>query len=92
MEACAQFACHARMDIRLVLGENVRTCRLRAGISQEELAARMGVEQGYISRLEAGSRNPTIVTLAEAAKALGVRPAALLEPLAAPSKGKRPRR
>ena len=67
------------MDIRRVVGENVRRCREEAGLSQEDLAARMGVEQGYVSRLEAGNRNPTIVTIWHAAEALGVRPALLFE-------------
>ena len=67
------------MDIRRLVGDNVRAYRLRAGLSQEELAARMEVEQGYVSRLEAGSRNPTIVTISQAADALGVTPAALFE-------------
>ena len=67
------------MDIRRVVGENVRRCREAAGLSQEELAARMGVEQGYVSRLEAGTRNPTIVTIWHAAQSLGVRPAILFE-------------
>ena len=42
------------------------------GLSQEELAARMGVEQFYISGLEAGRRNATLVTLWRAAIALDV--------------------
>lgn len=68
------------MDIRRVVGDNVRRIRISAGLSQEDLAARIGVEQGYVSRLEAGSRNPTIVTIWHAAEALGVRPALLFEP------------
>lgn len=65
------------MDIRRVVGENVKRARLAARLSQEGLAARIGVEQGYISRLEAGTRNPTIVTIWLTAEALGVRPASL---------------
>ena len=45
------------MDIRRVVGKNVRRYRIEAELSQEELAAGMGVEQGYVSRLEAGKRN-----------------------------------
>lgn len=45
---------------------------MEAGISQEELAARMGVDQGYVSKLEAGQRNPTITTVYNAATALGI--------------------
>lgn len=67
------------MDIRRLVGQNVRACRLRAGMTQEELAAGMEVEQGYVSRLEAGSLNPTIVTIEQVAQALGVPPAALFE-------------
>lgn len=92
MEPPGQFACHAAMDIRKVLGENVRLLRQEAGLSQEELAARMSVEQGYISRLEAGSRNPTIVTVAEIAAALRVRPAVLFEPPTGPGKSRKARR
>lgn len=67
------------MDVRRIVGENLRQYRQSAKLSQEEMAARMGVEQGYISGLEAGRRNPTIVTLWHAAVALGIRPSLLLE-------------
>lgn len=76
------------MDIRRVVGENVRLWRLNARLSQEDLAAKMGVEQGYVSRLEAGQRNPTIVTIWHAAQALGVPPSRLFE-AREPSPGKK---
>ena len=60
------------MDVRKIVGLNVRKARIDAGLSQEELAGRMGVEQFYISGLEAGRRNATLVTLWKAAIALGV--------------------
>jgi len=59
------------MDIRHTVGNNIRELRKAAGLSQEELAARMDVDQAYISRLEAGEKNPTILTLWHAAQALG---------------------
>jgi transcriptional regulator with XRE-family HTH domain len=77
------------VDIRRLVGENLRSYRLRAGLSQEELAARMGVEQGYVSGLEAGARNPTIVTIWQASEALGVDPAALFTLPTQALKGKR---
>ncbi|HEY6257616.1 MAG TPA: helix-turn-helix transcriptional regulator [Xanthobacteraceae bacterium] len=43
------------------------------GISQAELAERMGVDRAYISGLELGQRNPTVVTLWHIAKALDVK-------------------
>jgi transcriptional regulator with XRE-family HTH domain len=65
------------MDVRKIVGLNVRKARIDAGLSQEELAGRMGFEQFYISGLEAGGRNPTLVTLWKAAIALGIDPEAL---------------
>jgi transcriptional regulator with XRE-family HTH domain len=41
-------------------------------LTQEQLAERSGFSQQYISGLEQGRRNPTIVTLYELALALGV--------------------
>jgi transcriptional regulator with XRE-family HTH domain len=60
------------MDVRQLVGENVRAYRLAAGLSQQEVANRMGVDRAYVSGLELGQRNPTVVTLWHAAQALGV--------------------
>jgi transcriptional regulator with XRE-family HTH domain len=57
---------------RRLVGQNVRRQRLAAKISQAELAARMCVDRAYVSGLEQGSRNPTVITLWHIAKALGV--------------------
>lgn len=63
------------MDVRRVIGANVRKHRIAVGLSQEELALRIEIfDQGYVSGLEAGRRNPTAVTLWLIASALGVRP------------------
>lgn len=67
------------MDVRKIVGLNVRKARIAAQLSQEELAGRMGVEQYYISGWEAGRRNPTLITLWRAAEALKVAPATLLD-------------
>jgi transcriptional regulator with XRE-family HTH domain len=68
------------MDIRRLIGENIRVRRIAAKLSQEALAAKVGVEQGYLSGLEAGRRNPTAVTLWHFAIALRTKPGALFEP------------
>ena len=60
------------MDMRRLVGENVRRARERAKLTQEQLAERSGFSQQYISDLERGRRNPTIVSLYELATALGV--------------------
>lgn len=47
--------------------------RAKAGLSQEELAARMDTSQQAVSRLEGGQGNPSIKTLQRFAKATGTR-------------------
>lgn len=60
------------MDMRRLVGDNCARIRKGRGWTQEELAERSGLSQQYISDLERGKRNPTIVTIYELAQALGV--------------------
>jgi transcriptional regulator with XRE-family HTH domain len=60
-------------DVRRLVGRNVRRLRIAAGLSQAKLSELMGVDRAYISGLEKGERNPTIITLWHTAKALGVK-------------------
>jgi len=66
------------MDMRQIVGSNVRKLRLERNLTQERFAELSGLAQQYISGLESGRRNPTVVTLYELAVALGVEPADLL--------------
>jgi transcriptional regulator with XRE-family HTH domain len=68
------------MDMRRLIGRNVRRLRLAKGWTQEELANHSGFSQQYISGLERGRRNPTIVTVYELAQVLGASHLHLLEP------------
>jgi transcriptional regulator with XRE-family HTH domain len=68
------------MDMRAVVGQNVRRIRLRKGLTQEQFAEISGFSQQYISSLEQGHRNPTIVTVYELATALGVSHVELVRP------------
>jgi transcriptional regulator with XRE-family HTH domain len=60
-------------DVRRLVGRNVQRLRIAAGMTQARLAELMGVDRAYISGLEKGERNPTIITLWRTAEALGVR-------------------
>lgn len=53
------------------VGLEVRRTRLEQGLSQAELARRMGVKAPYVAGLEAGARNLTLGQLANVADALG---------------------
>jgi len=67
------------MDIRQVFGENIRRFRTQAGLSQEAVAERMGVDRAHVSSMERGQQNVTLLTLWHTAQALGVKPADLLD-------------
>ena len=69
----------ACMDVRQIVGKNVRKFREGAKLTQAQVAQRMGVDRTYIVGLEKGERNITIETLGQAAKALGVKVARLLD-------------
>ena len=68
------------MDMRKLVGENTARIRKEKGLTQEALAEKSGLSQQYISGLENGQRNPTIVTLFELSSALGVSHLELLIP------------
>jgi transcriptional regulator with XRE-family HTH domain len=67
------------MDMRRLVGQNVRLFRSRLGISQEELAFRSGLHRTYVSGVKRGIRNPTVVIIGRLAKALDVDPALLIQ-------------
>lgn len=60
------------MDVRKRVGGNVRRLREKLGVSQEELADGAGLHRTYVSGVERGVRNPTVVVLEKIAIALGV--------------------
>ena len=66
------------MDIRQVFGDNLRRFRTQAGLSQEAVAERMGVDRAYVSSMERGQQNVTLLTLWHTAQALGVKPVDLI--------------
>lgn len=68
------------MDMRKLVGDNCARLRRERGWTQEQLSERSGLSQQYISDLERGKRNPTIVTIFELAQALGVSHVELVAP------------
>ena len=61
-----------------VVDINFRALRTARGLSQEEVAELTGVSQLYVSGLERGRRNPTVLTLQELCSPLGAEPQELL--------------
>ncbi len=55
--------------------------RMRAGLTQNEIAERMGTTQSVIARLEGGKRTPSMTTVQRYAEATGCKAVFRLEPL-----------
>jgi transcriptional regulator with XRE-family HTH domain len=68
------------MDMRRLVGRNVLRIRKNKDMTQERLAEASGFSQQYISGLEKGQRNPTVVTIYELSVALDVNYLELLKP------------
>jgi transcriptional regulator with XRE-family HTH domain len=67
------------MDVRQRLAANVRRLRKGTGLSQEDFAYKHNIDRTYVSGIERGVRNPTILVVERFAKALKVDVAELLK-------------
>jgi len=68
------------MNILRLVGSNLRAARLRKGLSQESLANEAGVAMNYVSGIERGTQNPTVMVLHKLAAVLGIPEAKLFMP------------
>lgn len=57
-----------------IVGKKVKFLRLRAGMTQDVLSERCGIFRTYLSRIESGVANPTLLVLIALAEALEVLP------------------
>lgn len=67
------------MDVQQRVGINVKKFRKERGLSQEQLAFECGLHRTYISGVERGIRNPTVLVLERIAAALEIPASRLLE-------------
>jgi len=54
------------------LGSNLKKLRTRRNLSQGDVALELKVSRGFISMIENGKTNPTLLTISKLAKAVGV--------------------
>src|SRR4051812_42559856 len=62
---------NAIIEVRLDLAESLRTLRHQSGVSQEELARRIGSSQSRVAKMEAGDASVSIELLLRALLRLG---------------------
>lgn len=60
------------MDIKIAVGRRIKELRNKLGISQEELADIAELDRTYITSVECGKRNISIVNVEKIVKALEV--------------------
>lgn len=54
-------------------GKQVKTLRLEQNLSQEALAEKLNIHRTYMSFIERGKRNPSLVLLFKISRALGIK-------------------
>ena len=62
------------MDIRIIVGDNIRGFRHQLDFTQEKLSVLAGLHINYISSVERGERNVGIVNIVKIAKSLKIKP------------------
>ena len=66
-------------DVKATFGHRIRVLRKRAGLSQEQLALKCGLDRTYIGGVERGERNISIVNIEKIANAMDLTPKDLFE-------------
>jgi len=69
-----------RMSIQSRVSRNIQRIRREKDLSQEEVAHRADIHQTYLSVVETGKRNPSILVVERIAKALGVDVSEIFKP------------
>ena len=66
-------------DVKAAFGRRIRLLRQRAGLSQEQLALKCGLDRTYVGGVERGERNISIVNIERIARALDLSLAELFD-------------
>ena len=69
-----------RMSVQSRVSINIQRIRREKDLSQEEVAHRADIHQTYLSGVETGKRNPSILVVERIAKALGVDVSEIFKP------------
>ncbi len=64
--------------ILVAFGQHIRALRKQQEVSQEEMAARAGLDRSYLGHIERGEKNITLLKIYQLAEALGCSPRQLI--------------
>lgn len=66
------------MPLEVIFGKVIKSLRIKKGITQVQLALESTLERSYISELENGKYQPSLTSLFDISKGLGVKPSDLV--------------
>jgi transcriptional regulator with XRE-family HTH domain len=66
------------LSIETAFGQVIRGLRKEIGRSQEDIAFDSALDRSFISQLETGRQQPSLITIFQLAKALGVSPSQIV--------------
>ncbi len=67
------------MEIKLAVGKILRKLRLKAGLTQEQLALEADIRRTYVSLIELGQNQPTVNAIFKLARALKISPSKFIK-------------
>lgn len=70
-----------KTKVLIEFGAQLREARQQKGWSQEKLALEAGVDRTYVSSIERGRRNLSLLNIVKLADVLGISPSLLVETL-----------
>jgi len=83
LQDSATRAAYDAMEAEFSVAHELIAARIHAGLTQSEVALRMGTTQSVIARMESGRTLPSLRTLARYAQAVGYSASVKLTPVAA---------
>jgi len=64
--------------LAIAFGKVLRTARMQAGLTQEQLGLEAGIQRKYVSELELGQKSPSLETVLKISSAIAIPPGALV--------------
>ena len=66
-------------SLETIVGKHLKEIRVKKGLSQEDLSLETGLDRSYISMVERGKRNPTLVVIFRLCEILDIQPNTLIK-------------
>ncbi len=73
-----------------MLGDELKKARLKAGLTQEQVAARARISREYVSQLERGRQSPTVDMLLRVCRILGTSASSIIAKVEKATAAERP--